>query len=134
MSRLRRGLRGALRIFGVALLLGLLVAVVQAGVRSGTAPRRRPAAAQQQQAVLAHQLLRGRVLLPVHWGPSRSPTTAGRSPSSALRAADAAGTRLVIPKPGQSFDPAAPPVPARWWPELPWIDAQKDPIVSSQMN
>ena len=88
-----------------------------------------------EQAVLAHQMLRGRVFLPVHWGTFALAFHGWTEPiERVLRAADAAGVRLVIPKPGQRFDPAAPPAPERWWPELPWVDAQRDPIVSSQMN
>jgi hypothetical protein len=39
-----------------------------------------------------------------------------------------------VPRPGQSFEPGAPPELERWWPELPWVGASEDPIVSSQME
>lgn len=88
-----------------------------------------------EQAVIAHQLVRGKVMLPVHWGTFALAYHAWTEPvERVLRAADAAGVKLVIPRLGQSFEPASPPPIERWWPEVPWVSAEKDPIVSSQMD
>jgi L-ascorbate metabolism protein UlaG (beta-lactamase superfamily) len=85
-----------------------------------------------EQAVLAHQLLRGKVMLPVHWGTFALAYHGWTDPiERALVAARAAGIVIVAPRVGQSFEPASPPAVERWWPELPWVDAAQDPIVSS---
>lgn len=88
-----------------------------------------------EQAVIAHQMLRGRVLLPVHWGTFALAYHAWTEPiERVLAAAAASGVRVVIPKPGQSVEPGAPPPSERWWPDVPWVDGKTDPIVSSQME
>jgi L-ascorbate metabolism protein UlaG (beta-lactamase superfamily) len=88
-----------------------------------------------EQAVRAHQMVRGRVMLPVHWGAFVLAYHAWTEPiERALAAATAAGATLVAPRPGQSIEPAAPPPFERWWPELPWKTAAEDPIVSTQME
>jgi L-ascorbate metabolism protein UlaG (beta-lactamase superfamily) len=88
-----------------------------------------------EQAVIAHQLVRGRRLLPVHWGAFALAYHAWTEPiERVLRAAQAAGAQVVVPRPGQSFEPAAPPPLERWWPDVPWVDASADPIVSSQVD
>jgi len=88
-----------------------------------------------EQAVLAHQMLRGRVLLPVHWALFPLAAHGWTEPMErALAAAGSAGQAVIAPKPGQSVEPTAPPALVRWWPELPWTTGAQDPIVSSQMN
>jgi L-ascorbate metabolism protein UlaG (beta-lactamase superfamily) len=88
-----------------------------------------------EQAVLAHQLLRGKVLVPVHWGLFALAYHGWTEPAErVLAAAKKAGVTLVLPHPGQSIEPEAPAPPQRWWPELPWETAAQHPIVSSQMN
>jgi L-ascorbate metabolism protein UlaG (beta-lactamase superfamily) len=88
-----------------------------------------------EQAVIAHQLVRGRLMLPVHWGTFALAYHAWTEPiERALLAGAAAGIQLVVPRPGQSFEPEAPPAQERWWPEVPWSTAAQAPIVSSQMN
>jgi L-ascorbate metabolism protein UlaG (beta-lactamase superfamily) len=88
-----------------------------------------------EQAVRAHQMVRGRVMLPVHWGAFALAYHGWTEPiERALAAGAAAGAVLVAPKPGQSFEPASPPAPARWWPALPWKTGADDPIVSTRMD
>jgi L-ascorbate metabolism protein UlaG (beta-lactamase superfamily) len=88
-----------------------------------------------EQAVTAHQLVRGRLLLPIHWGLFRLAYHTWTEPiERVLVAARAAGVPLAVPRPGQSFEPDAPPPVERWWPELPWQTAQEHPIVSSQVD
>jgi L-ascorbate metabolism protein UlaG (beta-lactamase superfamily) len=88
-----------------------------------------------EQAVIAHKMLRGQVLLPVHWGTFALAYHAWTEPiERVLAAASASGVRVVIPRPGQSIEPAALPPQQRWWPDVPWVDGKADPIVSSQME
>jgi L-ascorbate metabolism protein UlaG (beta-lactamase superfamily) len=88
-----------------------------------------------EQAVQAHQLLQGRVLLPVHWGLFTLAAHGWTEPiERVLAAAATSGQRVLVPRPGQSVEPAAPPPFERWWPQLPWKTAEQDPIVSTQLR
>jgi L-ascorbate metabolism protein UlaG (beta-lactamase superfamily) len=88
-----------------------------------------------EQAVRAHRMVHGRVMLPVHWGAFTLAYHSWTEPiERALAAGTAAGATLVAPRPGQSFEPAAPPPFERWWPDLPWKRGAEDPIVSTQMD
>jgi len=88
-----------------------------------------------EQAVRAHQMVRGGVLLPVHWGAFALAYHAWTEPiERALAAADAAGVTVLAPRPGRAVEPAAPPPRDRWWPTLPWNTGDRDPIRSTQMN
>jgi L-ascorbate metabolism protein UlaG (beta-lactamase superfamily) len=88
-----------------------------------------------EQAVKAHGMVRGKVMLPVHWGLFRLAYHPWTEPiERALEAGRRAGATLVAPRPGQSFEPANPPAPDRWWPRLKVQTAEQHPIVSSQMN
>lgn len=88
-----------------------------------------------EQAVLAHQQLRGRVLLPVHWGLfSLAPHGWTEPMERVLAAAGKSGQRVLVPKPGESVEPEAPPALSPWWPRLPWNTAEQDPIVSTKLD
>ncbi|WP_232293356.1 MBL fold metallo-hydrolase [Stigmatella aurantiaca] len=88
-----------------------------------------------EQAVLAHRMLRGRALLPVHWALFSLAVHGWTEPvERVLAAAGNTQEKVIVPKPGQSIEPGATPSLDRWWPELPWVTAAQDPIVSSQMN
>lgn len=88
-----------------------------------------------EQAVRAHQLVRGRVMLPVHWGMFALAYHAWTEPMErALVAGAAAGVTVIDPELGQSVDPMSPLLPVRWWPPVPWRRAEQDPIVATQMG
>jgi len=88
-----------------------------------------------EQAVTAHQMVRGRVMLPVHWGLFNLAFHGWTEPAErVLVAARRVGVTAVIPKPGQSFEPEALPPFERWWPELPWQTSEQNPIVATQMD
>ena len=87
-----------------------------------------------EQAVTAHRLLKGKVMLPMHWGLLRLAYHGWTEPAErVLVAAEHDKVRVVTPKPGQSFEPESAPPPARWWPEVAWKSGAEDPIVSSQV-
>jgi L-ascorbate metabolism protein UlaG (beta-lactamase superfamily) len=88
-----------------------------------------------EQAVIAHGLVRGKVMLPVHWGLfALAYHTWTEPPERVWVAARTHGATLVLPRPGEPVDPEAPRPPERWWPELPFESAQVAPIVSSQVD
>lgn len=88
-----------------------------------------------EQAVRAQQMVQGRLLLPVHWGLFDLAYHGWTEPiERVLVAAREAGTEVVAPRPGESFEPAAPPPLVAWWPEVPWRSAQQYPIVATKVD
>lgn len=88
-----------------------------------------------EQAVTAHQWVRGRVLLPVHWGLFTLALHGWTEPiERVLAAGEATGVSVIVPKPGERVEPGAPSSLERWWPSLPWNTAAQDPIVSTHLD
>lgn len=88
-----------------------------------------------EQAVRAHEWLRGEVFLPIHWGLFDLAAHGWTEPIERVAvAAKAAGITVVSPKPGGSFEPAKPPAMEQWWPDLPWKTAEEVPIVSTKVE
>ncbi len=78
-----------------------------------------------EQAVDLHEQVRGRLLVPVHWGTVNLSYHAWTEPAErVIVAARRRGVALAISRPGEMLEPAALPAePApvhRWWPEIPW--------------
>lgn len=67
-----------------------------------------------EQAVEAHALLRGRLLLPIHWGTFNLAYHAWDEPAERVVAA-AGGSAIVMPRPGESVEPRAAKPVERWW-------------------
>jgi L-ascorbate metabolism protein UlaG (beta-lactamase superfamily) len=85
-----------------------------------------------EQAVRAHQLVRGGVMLPVHWALLGLAFHGWTEPvERSLVAARAQAARLVTPRPGEPFEPDSRPVSRPWWPNVPWETADQHPIVST---
>ncbi len=88
-----------------------------------------------EQAVVAHGLVRGKVMLPVHWGKFVLAYHGWTEPiERVLAAGERAGATILSPKPGESVEPEAAPPRQHWWPTLPWKTAAEDPIVSTQLG
>ena len=88
-----------------------------------------------EQALAAHKLLKGGVMFPVHWGTFDLALHGWTEPAERLlAAAREAGVSLVVPRPGESIEPARPPPATRWWPEQPWHTAAEHPVVSSGLT
>jgi L-ascorbate metabolism protein UlaG (beta-lactamase superfamily) len=70
-----------------------------------------------EEAVRAHRELRGKVMLPVHWGTFNLAFHAWREPPDRIvAAATNAHIALVVPRPGQAVDLTAPlPAIEAWW-------------------
>jgi L-ascorbate metabolism protein UlaG (beta-lactamase superfamily) len=85
-----------------------------------------------EQAVRAHQLVRGDVMLPVHWAGFDLALHSWTEPiERAVVAANAAGVRLATPQPGELLEPATMGAQRRWWPALPWRTAAEAPALST---
>lgn len=92
-----------------------------------------------EQAVRAHRDLRGKVMLPIHWGTFVLAPHGWTEPVERLRVAarrttptSPNATLLVIPRPGQPIEPASPPPVTQWWPTNPWLTATQSPVIASQ--
>jgi L-ascorbate metabolism protein UlaG (beta-lactamase superfamily) len=71
-----------------------------------------------EEAVQAHEDLRGRVMLPVHWATFNLAFHAWRDPADrALAAANARHATIVFPRPGEFVEPLQPAAVVTWWRE-----------------
>lgn len=85
-----------------------------------------------EQALTAHRMVRGKVLMPVHWGTFNLANHGWTEPAERVRAACGnEDVELAIPRPGQSVEPASLPELVRWWPENHWQTAEEHPVVST---
>jgi L-ascorbate metabolism protein UlaG (beta-lactamase superfamily) len=85
-----------------------------------------------EQAVEAHTLVRGALMLPVHWGLFDLSLHGWTEPiERVLVAATAAQVRVTTPQPGGMIEPAGDIPMRRWWPAVPWRNAAQYPVRSS---
>jgi len=85
-----------------------------------------------EQAVRAHRLVKGEVMLPVHWGLFDLALHGWTEPiERVLVAAQEEGVRVAAPRPGDRVEPAILGVVDRWWPTIPWKTAAEAPIQST---
>ncbi|MEP7185206.1 MAG: MBL fold metallo-hydrolase [Rhodanobacter sp.] len=70
---------------------------------------------QPEQSIAAHQLVRGKTMMPVHWGTFDLALHRWDEPAERARALAAEqGVRLVQPRPGETVRPDS-PLQAPWW-------------------
>ena len=82
-----------------------------------------------ENAVRAHELVRGDLLLPIHWGLWNLATHGWTEPAErVLVEGDRRSVRIFLPKPGESFEPASAPPTKKWWPDLPWETIDEHPV------
>jgi len=85
-----------------------------------------------EQAVQAHLLVKGKLMIPAHWGTFDLSIHSWIEPMERLiTATRSADVPVVTPIPGQRIEPASPPPVTRWWPTVPWNSAREAPVVSS---
>ena len=85
-----------------------------------------------EQAVMAHRLVRGGVMLPLHWATFDLALHAWTEPVERVLAAAAAhGIRVATPPPGGMVEPTVHVPTARWWPDVPWRTADEAPVWST---
>ncbi|MFZ5890423.1 MAG: MBL fold metallo-hydrolase [Myxococcota bacterium] len=88
-----------------------------------------------EQALLAHEWLRGRVMLPIHWGKFALAYHAWTEPAErAVAAATQAHAVLLLPRPGEPMELVDAGHVKPWWPKLAWQNAREHPIVSTQVE
>jgi len=86
-----------------------------------------------EQAVAAHRMVRGHLMVPVHWGLFTLAYHGWTEPAERVAMeAQREGVDFSEPMPGQSVEPALPPPHSRWWPDVPWETAAQSPIVSTR--
>lgn len=88
-----------------------------------------------EQAVLAATWVRGKRMLPVHWGAYDLAMHSWTAPvERTVIAAQAAGMDLVTPQAGVPLD-AVSGKTGRWWtPDIPFKSAQEQPVVANRAN
>jgi len=88
-----------------------------------------------EQAVRAHQMLQGGVMLPIHWGLFDLAFHSWTEPiERVLASAETKGVRVATPRPGQSFEPTGVMPEAKWWPQVPWRTETEYPIVATKVE
>ena len=88
-----------------------------------------------EQAVDAHRMVGGKVMIPVHWGTFDLALHAWTEPiERVLAAAATRGVMVATPMAGQSVEPTRTLETKRWWPDLPWKRASEAPLVSSGLS
>ena len=78
------------------------------------------------QAIAVNKMVRGQLMMPIHWGTFNLSYHGWTEPAERLIvAAERTDTQVVIPRVGQMFEPASPPAVERWWPDVPWTKASQ---------
>jgi len=89
-----------------------------------------------EQAVAAFEMVRGELLVPIHWGTFNLAHHSWLEPAERIiAAAAAAGAEVFVPRPGQIFEPTTRPAWTRWWPaDVPWKRMDETPVISSGLD
>ena len=88
-----------------------------------------------EQVVVAHRMVRGRVLLPVHWGTFDLGNHAWTEPVERVRRAAARWDIDVrTPRPGESVELDDPRSTEVWWPTVPTASLETDPVWSTSVD
>lgn len=82
-----------------------------------------------ESAVLAHLMVRGEVMLPVHWGLFALAPHAWTEPiERVLHKAAQVRVPVLTPHPGELLEPGQVPSTPRWWPDVTWQPEHEHPI------
>jgi len=88
-----------------------------------------------EQAVVAHQMVRGNLLIPVHWGTFSLAMHSWTEPvERLLRAAAHAHVSVAVPRLGESVEPSTAQPVQPWWPQEPWQSAAESPLISGGLD
>ncbi|MEN9307781.1 MAG: hypothetical protein RL173_1713 [Fibrobacterota bacterium] len=69
-----------------------------------------------EQSLSLHKAVRGKVMMPVHWGLFRLAYHSWKDPVERLLAANSDGSAtIVVPRPGQSIEPTERQELSKWW-------------------
>lgn len=87
-----------------------------------------------EQAVRASRLVRGALMLPVHWATFDLALHGWTEPiERVLVAARREGVQVATPKPGAMLEPGT-TVTGRWWPDVQWRSVEQAPAFSTSVN
>jgi len=87
-----------------------------------------------ERAVEAHQLVRGRVMLP-HWALLALAFHGWTEPMErVLAAAKERNVTVLAPKPGESVEPDVDAPIAPWWPKVEWQTATQSPLHATGLD
>lgn len=85
-----------------------------------------------EQAVLANEWVRGKRMIPVHWGLFNLARHGWTEPAErTLVAGKCAGLLIDTPQPGMPYEPGVDST-TKWWPAADWSTAEMKPIVSTR--
>jgi L-ascorbate metabolism protein UlaG (beta-lactamase superfamily) len=88
-----------------------------------------------ENAIRAHEWVKGRTFLPVHWALLTLAYHGWTEPvERVLVAAKKHDVSVMTPRPGETVEPTATPAASRWWPALAWDSAEKAPLVTTGVN
>jgi len=88
-----------------------------------------------EQAVIAHQMVGGGLLLPVHWGLFDLANHGWSEPMERLlSAAERQGVNVISPRPGESVELTEPHNSDRWWPETSQTTVENGPVWSTSID
>mgnify|MGYP001346921502 FL=1 len=88
-----------------------------------------------EQAVLAHHMVGGKVMIPVHWGLFDLALHGWTEPAErAIAAGRKMATTLSILRPGSALEHGMVPQVDRWWPRTPWQTSQETPVWSRDVE
>ena len=86
-----------------------------------------------EQAVEAHRVVRGKVLIPIHWGLFTLAPHGWTEPvERVLAAAKCTGATVMTPRPGESVEPETQSASTRWWPDVPWESGTQAAIIATR--
>ena len=87
-----------------------------------------------EQAVLAHQWVKGKRFLPLHWGLFNLAQHNWTEPMErVLYASERLNLPVLTPQPGLPFEPGITDL-KKWWPDLPWQGADEHTIMSTRLE
>lgn len=88
-----------------------------------------------EQAVLAHQKLKGRVFFPIHWALLSLAYHSWTEPlERALLESKRRDVVIVTPRPGESVEPDQLAKNDKWWPDVPFETSQQHPVKSGNVH
>ena len=88
-----------------------------------------------EQAIIAHQLVKGKTMIPVHWGLFDLALHGWTEPAERImQAAELTDADIALLMPGEQFTLGKRKNNARWWAKQPWATAREAPVWSTHVE